>query len=40
MRAAPSTLRGSPTGPAVLVPAMHRLMRYCTMHYELEPDGR
>ena len=23
---------------AVLVPAMHRVMRYQTMHYELEPD--
>ena len=23
---------------AVLVPAMHRLMRYRTMHYELRPD--
>ena len=23
---------------AVLVPAMHRLMRYQTMHYELRPD--
>lgn len=64
VRAAPSSLRGAPTGPgiparatllegeqarvaakalarrhrvlqAVLVPAMHRLMRYRTMHYEL-----
>ena len=68
VRAAPSTLRGAPTGPAirgratllegeqarvaasalardhrvlqgVLVPAMHRLRRYRTMHYELEPDA-
>jgi len=23
---------------AVLVPTMHRIMRYQTMHYELEPD--
>ena len=23
----------------VLVPAMHRLRRYRTMHYELEPDA-
>jgi hypothetical protein len=23
---------------AVLVPTMHRVMRYQTMHYELEPD--
>jgi PPOX class probable F420-dependent enzyme len=63
-QAAPSTLRGEPTGPAIpvyatllegeqarvaaralarrhrvlqaaLVPAIHRLMRYRTMHYEL-----
>jgi uncharacterized protein len=68
VRAAPSNLRGAPTGPAiraratlldgeqarvaasalarrhrvlqaVLVPAMHRLRRYRTMHYELEPDA-
>jgi uncharacterized protein len=68
VRAAPSTMRGTPTGPAirarasllegeqariaasalarrhrvlqgVLVPAMHRLRRYRTMHYELEPDA-
>ena len=68
VRAAPSTLRGSPTGPpiparatllegdqarvaasalarrhrvlqGVLVPAMHRLRRYRTMHYELGPDA-
>jgi PPOX class probable F420-dependent enzyme len=68
VRAAPSTLRGAPTGPAirarailledeqarvaasalagdhrvlqgVLVPAMHRLRRYRTMHYELEADA-
>lgn len=67
-QAAPSTLRGKPTGPAipacatllegeqarlaaralarrhpvlqaVLVPAIHRLMRYRTMHYELLPDS-
>lgn len=25
---------------AVLVPAMHRLMRYRTVHYELRPDPR
>jgi PPOX class probable F420-dependent enzyme len=66
-QAAPSTLRGEPTGlpipvyatllegeqarvaaralsrrhrvlQAVLVPAIHRLMRYRTMHYELLPD--
>jgi len=66
-QAAPSTLRGEPTGPAipvyatllegdqarvaaralarrhrvlqaVIVPAVHRLMRYRTMHYELQPD--
>ncbi len=64
VQAAPATLRGKPTGPAIraratlldgeqahvaaralarrhrilqaiLVPAAHRLMRYCTMHYEL-----
>jgi uncharacterized protein len=68
VRAAPSTLRGAPTGPAIraratllegdqarvaagalarrhrvlqgaLVPAMHRLRRYRTMHYELAPDA-
>ena len=68
VRAAPSNLRGAPTGPAipacatlldgqqarvaasalarrhrvlqgVLVPAMHRLRRYRTMHYELRPDA-
>lgn len=68
VRAAPSTLRGAPTAPAicahasllegeqarvaakalarrhrvlqgVLVPVMHRLMRYRTMHYELRPDA-
>jgi len=67
-RAAPSTLRGEPTGPAipvyatllegdqarvaaralarrhsvlqaVLVPAVHRLMRYRTTHYELLADN-
>jgi len=66
--AAPSTLRGQPTGAAivaratlleggqarvaaralsrrqrvlqgVIVPAAHRLLRYRTMHYELQPDG-
>ena len=66
-QAAPSTLRGEPTGPAipvyatllegdqarvaaralarrhrvlqaVLVPAVHRLMRYRTTHYELLAD--
>ena len=64
--AAPATLRGKPTGPAIrahatlldgepacaaaralgrrhrilqaiLVPTVHRLMRYHTMHYELVP---
>jgi uncharacterized protein len=68
VRAAPATMRGAPTGPAiraratllegeearvaasalarrhrvlqgVLVPAMHRLRRYRTMHYELGPDA-
>ncbi|HXT90969.1 MAG TPA: PPOX class F420-dependent oxidoreductase [Trebonia sp.] len=67
-QAAPSTLRGEPTGPAipvyatllegdqarvaaralarrhrvlqaVLVPAVHRLMRYRTTHYELLADN-
>jgi uncharacterized protein len=66
VEAAPSTLRGSPTGPAVgarvrllqtdeaklaatalarrhpalqgiLVPLIHRVMRYQTLHYELLP---
>jgi PPOX class probable F420-dependent enzyme len=64
--AAPCTLRGKPTGPAIqaraallsdeqakraasalarahpvlqgiLVPLLHRVMRYCTLHYELSP---
>ncbi len=67
VRAAPSTMLGKPTGPAiqahatlldgeqarvaaralarrhrvlhaVLVPTMHRIRRYRTMHYELLPD--
>jgi uncharacterized protein len=68
VKAAPSTIRGKPTGrairasailleseqarvavralarhhrvlQAILVPAAHRLMRYRTMHYELQPDA-
>ncbi|HTX26830.1 MAG TPA: PPOX class F420-dependent oxidoreductase [Streptosporangiaceae bacterium] len=68
VQAAPSTIRGKPTGlairaratllegeharvaaralarrhrilQAVVVPAAHRLMRYRTMHYELQPDA-
>jgi predicted pyridoxine 5'-phosphate oxidase superfamily flavin-nucleotide-binding protein len=38
---APSTLRGKPTGPAILhgllVPLVHRLRRNKTVHIELKP---
>jgi uncharacterized protein len=37
--AAKALARSYPVLHAVLVPAMHRLKRYHTMHYELHPDS-